>query len=67
MICRLIFFWKVLMVSFMGPQHVRIIHAYYDGAQQQLVIHHAARLSFERFETVEISLVLRFLLSELVT
>jgi len=55
------------MVSFMGPQHVRIIHAYYDGAQQQLVIHHAARLSFERFETVEISLVLRFLLSELVT
>ena len=52
------------MFSFTGPQHGRILHAFFDHNQQRLVIRRTELHSFERKDTAPFDLYLHYLLSE---
>lgn len=53
--------FPVVMLSFMGPQHGRILYAFMDG--EQLVLRQSRLFSFERKANAPFALFQRILLS----
>lgn len=49
------------MLSFMGPQHDRILHSYFD--QNYISLKYSKLFSFERKETALVELFLQYVLS----
>lgn len=49
------------MLSFMGPQHDRILHGYFD--QNYLSLKYSKLFIFERKETAVVELFLQYVLS----
>lgn len=57
--------YQVLLFSYMGPRHVRVLHAYFDGGE--LIIHHSKLIDFRQWNVEGLKFCCRWYMFSLLT